>query len=227
MKVLLFKENFNNRISLLDYLESAGLIVDCIYSVSSALSLIDSGYGFDVIIICSDVEINKSILFINKLRREIISGVPILFLSSNNDLSRKITVFNLGVDDFLSEPFVFEEIRLRLNALAVRGERRDLAEISYEGLTLNIKNDTLAISGDIIKLTKTHARIIKILLVKSPNVVSRDELLDYVWGDNPTESDALRSHIYALRKTLNLNYVSLKLCTIKGLGYQLIKYEKK
>ncbi len=221
-KILLLQESVNHDRCMVEYLESENFIVDCVYSVASGLRLIDSGSVFSAIIIHHDMNINNSSFFINKLRREIISGIPVLFLSLANDIDRKVSAFKLGVDDFLAYPCDFREIVIRLNALSVRGDRRDLTEISSGGLILNLSNDTLNNGESVIQLSKIHARIIKLLLIKSPNVVSRDELIEYVWGDCPTESDALRSHIYALRKTIGWEYASMKLFTVKRLGYQII-----
>lgn len=75
--------------------------------------------------------------------------------------------------------------------------------------------------GKHIKLSRIQTKILKLLLKRAPSAVSRTEVIENVWGDEPPGSDALRSHIYGLRTALDKGFDDSRLETIHGQGYRL------
>ncbi len=114
-----------------------------------------------------------------------------------------------------------QELSLRLHALANRGPRQDIGVLKFADITLDVKTEQVERQGQQIKLSRIQTRILKLLMKRAPAIVSRVEVIESVWGDEPPGSDALRSHIYGLRTALDKGFSESRLETIHGQGYRL------
>ena len=119
------------------------------------------------------------------------------------------------------KPFAMQELSLRVRALANRGPRQDIGTLEFADISLNASTDEVSRMGKHIKLSRIQTQILKLLLKRAPSVVSRTEVTEKVWGDEPPSSDALRSHIYGLRTAIDRGFDNSRLETIHGQGYRL------
>lgn len=220
MKILLVDDNHNVAETIADYLELEGIIIDCAYHGEAALRLIETNH-YDVIVM--DIMMPKldGISTVKKLREDYLCGTPILFLTAKQGLDDKIAAFTAGGDDYLLKPFAMQELSLRLHALANRGPRQDIGVLKFADITLDVKTEQVERQGQLIKLSRIQTRILKLLMKRAPAIVSRVEVIESVWGDEPPGSDALRSHIYGLRTALDKGFSESRLETIHGQGYRL------
>ncbi|EDP60673.1 response regulator transcription factor [Vibrio sp. AND4] len=220
MKVLIVDDNHNISETIADYLELEGMTIDCAYHGEAALNLIQENH-YDVIIM--DIMMPKldGISTVETLRQELLCGTPILILSAKDTLDDKVAAFNAGGDDFLMKPFAMQELSLRVRALANRGPRQDIGTLEFADISLNASTDEVSRMGKHIKLSRIQTQILKLLLKRAPSVVSRTEVTEKVWGDEPPSSDALRSHIYGLRTAIDKGFDNSRLETIHGQGYRL------
>ncbi len=220
MKILLVDDNHNVAETIADYLELEGIIIDCAYHGEAALRLIETNH-YDVIVM--DIMMPKldGISTVKKLREDYLCGTPILFLTAKQGLDDKIAAFTAGGDDYLLKPFAMQELSLRLHALANRGPRQDIGVLKFADITLDVKTEQVEREGQQIKLSRIQTRILKLLMKRAPAIVSRVEVIESVWGDEPPGSDALRSHIYGLRTALDKGFSESRLETIHGQGYRL------
>ncbi|MGL0821100.1 response regulator transcription factor [Vibrio vulnificus] len=220
MKILLVDDNHNVAETIADYLELEGIIIDCAYHGEAALRLIETNH-YDVIVM--DIMMPKldGISTVKKLREDYLCGTPILFLTAKQGLDDKIAAFTAGGDDYLLKPFAMQELSLRLHALANRGPRQDIGVLKFADITLDVKTEQVERQGQQIKLSRIQTRILKLLMKRAPAIVSRVEVIESVWGDEPPGSDALRSHIYGLRTALDKGFSESRLETIHGQGYRL------
>ncbi|ALM71503.1 TPA: response regulator [Vibrio vulnificus] len=220
MKILLVDDNHNVAETIADYLELEGITIDCAYHGEAALRLIETNH-YDVIVM--DIMMPKldGISTVKKLREDYLCGTPILFLTAKQGLDDKIAAFTAGGDDYLLKPFAMQELSLRLHALANRGPRQDIGVLKFSDITLDVKTEQVERQGQQIKLSRIQTRILKLLMKRAPAIVSRVEVIESVWGDEPPGSDALRSHIYGLRTALDKGFSESRLETIHGQGYRL------
>ena len=122
----------------------------------------------------------------------------------------------------LGKPFDLEELTARLNALIRRGPIKSGATTLVVG-DLVLCNDTQIVTrqGKELMLTPIGKKILAVLMSESPNVVSRKQLEKAIWGDMPPDSDALRSHLYNLRKVIDKPFDSPLVHTVQSAGFRL------
>jgi DNA-binding response OmpR family regulator len=178
---------------------------------------------FDVIILDVVLPGMDGLDFCNKLRKESDKSTPVLMLTARDTLEEKLAGFNAGADDYLVKPFALEELAARLEALARRRPGiLDKNQLQVADLVLDKGRMVVTRSGKQIILNKVCFKILTLLMQASPNVVSRRDLEFALWGDMPPGSDALRSHIYALRKAVDKPFDLPLLETVHGMGYRLV-----
>ena len=148
-------------------------------------------------------------------------NVPVLMLTARDAFEDKARGFNEGADDYLTKPFDLRELALRCEALARRGQLRVDQEMRVGPLTLLSREKRALHDGAPLALTLVGFRILSMLCGAYPQAVSRSALMHELWGANPPDSDALKSHIYALRKQLELAGAGNMITTIPQLGYRL------
>ena len=113
------------------------------------------------------------------------SGVPILFLTALGGEKDVLRGYALGADDYVTKPFSPAELTARIDALYRRtggGDPVDTGEISQPPFLLNTRNRTLEKNGQRVKLTQVEYSIIKLFMDNPGKALSREEILDMVWG---------------------------------------------
>ncbi|SEN65326.1 DNA-binding response regulator, OmpR family, contains REC and winged-helix (wHTH) domain [Duganella sp. CF517] len=148
-------------------------------------------------------------------------NVPVLMLTARDAFEDKARGFNGGADDYLTKPFDLRELALRCEALARRGQLHVGQALRVGPLTLLTRERRALHNGTPVPLTQAGFKILSALCAAQPHAVSRSALTHALWGTNPPDSDALKSHIYALRKQLQLAGAPDMIVTIPQLGYRL------
>ncbi|WP_020652385.1 response regulator transcription factor [Massilia niastensis] len=148
-------------------------------------------------------------------------NVPVLMLTARDAFEDKARGFRGGADDYLTKPFDLREVALRCEALARRGQLHVSQELRIGPLTLLPREKRALYDGVPVPLTQAGFRILFMLCDACPHAVARSALVHALWGANPPDSDALKSHIYALRKQLELASGQKMIATIPHLGYRL------
>jgi DNA-binding response OmpR family regulator len=146
----------------------------------------------------------------------------VLMLTARDTLEDKITGLDAGADDYLVKPFEVRELEARLRSM-VRRQRGAVARETYAigDLTLDLATLQVRRGGQGITLTPIGLRLLAALARASPRVVSRRDLEREVWGEVPPDSDALRSHLYNLRKAIDRPFDRPLLHTVAAAGYRL------
>ena len=142
-------------------------------------------------------------------------------LTARDHESDVLAGFEAGADDYVRKPFSLRELSARLSVIARRG-RTSGGSLAVADLVLDV--DTLAVSRGGIKcsLTPSGLRILELLMRTSPGVVSREQLVELLWGEAPPASDAaLRAHIHLLRQAVDPPDMPRLLHTMHGVGYRL------
>ncbi|MFC0253541.1 response regulator transcription factor [Massilia consociata] len=145
--------------------------------------------------------------------------VPVLMLTARDALQDKLAGFECGADDYLVKPFAMEELLARCQALV----RRNGDEVLRIGsLCIDRRSRTAERAGQALRLQPTGYLILLALAEAHPRVLTRSELTRKVWGDEPPDSDALRTHLYQLRLALDKPFATPMLVTVHGVGQRLV-----
>ena len=150
------------------------------------------------------------------------SSVPIIFLTALNQENDEVKGFELECDDYITKPFSFNLLIKRVEAVLRRSnttaESNDY--LSFGKLRLDLNTYTVNVDGNTVELTLKEFNILKSLIEKYPQVITRESLLDSIWGyDYYGDTRIVDAHIKNLRKKISLPYIK----TVKGIGYTLEK----
>lgn len=205
-------------------LENEGYIVDVAHSGEEALELITDIHRLVIL----DVMMGgiSGFKVAEKLRKSE-NFVPIIFLTAKNTENDMLTGFSLGGDDYIAKPFSVKEVLVRVKALL---KRVSLTKITpdepvetnwnYKGLNIDLTGNRVTIQGSEVALTKKEFEILSLLARTSPNLLTREEILNNVWGVNEFVLDrTVDVHITRLRKKLG-DYGSM-IVNRSGFGYYL------
>ncbi len=149
------------------------------------------------------------------------SEVPIVFISSKNDEAIQIKGYDCGCDDFIVKPFSFNVLTKKIEAILKRTSKIiDSDTLEFEDMVLGLRTYSVTISGESVELTLKEFYILKMLIEKYPQVITRENLLDNIWGyDFYGDTRIIDAHIKNIRKKIKLPYIK----TVKGIGYTLDK----
>ncbi|HBK30429.1 response regulator transcription factor [Limibacterium fermenti] len=201
-------------------LENDGYIVDVANSAEEALDKLTDVHSLIIL----DVMMGgmSGFKMAEKLRK---SGntIPIIFLTAKNTENDMLTGFSLGGDDYIPKPFSVKEVLARAKALLVRASLVNKpmeTKWVYRDLVIDATSNRVLITDKEVSLTKKEFEILSLLAQASPNVLTRNEILSSVWGDNEFVLDrTVDVHITRLRKKLG-EYASI-IVNRSGFGYYL------
>jgi DNA-binding response OmpR family regulator len=222
LRALVIEDNYDLAANLVDFLEAKGHAVD-----AAADGITGLHYGivndYDVIILDLILPGLDGLTLCRKLREEAGKVTPVLMLTARDQLEDKIAGLDAGADDYVVKPFALREVEARLRALARRGrdQQAHASVLTVADLVFDTGTMRLTRAGRRIDLSPIPLRILEILMRASPRLVRREELERGVWGYEPPDSDALRSHIHLLRAAIDRDADTPLLHTQRGVGYRL------
>ncbi len=152
---------------------------------------------------------------------------PVVALTRRGDLRTKLAAFERGVDDILTVPFSPEELVARVLALMRRTYRDALAFaplLRVGELEIDILNRSVRIAGHELRLTPLEQSLLYLLAANAGRVMSRDEILDNLWGvDFVADSNLVDQHIRQLRARLQNDWRKPRfIATVPGKGYRFL-----
>jgi DNA-binding response OmpR family regulator len=155
------------------------------------------------------------------------SATPVLGLTRRGDLPTKLKAFDLGVDDILTVPFSPEELLARSIVLTRRAsgiDRPIVPTIALGEMEINILKREVRAGTSVVHLSSIEQSLLYLLASRSGRVVTRDEIMDGVWGpDFVAESNVVDRHIRSLRIKLQNDYRHPRfIATVPGQGYRFI-----
>ncbi|QVL44583.1 MAG: response regulator transcription factor [Alcanivorax sp.] len=221
MSVLLVEDHRQLAQTVVEFLEQEGALVDYASDTTLARTLVQE-HHYDILVLDVMLPGEDGYSFCQYLRKELALDTPVIFMTARDQLDDKLEGFARGGDDYIVKPFALPELVARVQAL-VRRERREVAPnlLTVADLQLDPARQEVRREGQILKLSPTAFRILRILMRESPKVVSREQLEHELWGDLVPDSDALRSHLYNLRKAVDKPFEHALLETLPGVGFSI------
>ncbi len=226
MKILLVEDDYDVARNVCEYLEAAKHQVEV---APDGLIGLDCATRerYDCIILDINLPRLTGIQLCERIRSLGFGRVPILMLTAMGALSYKEEAFNAGADDYLVKPFALKELELRLAALMRRSAESKAGKLLKVGdLVYDIMTQDIRRGEHVINLAATSRTILELLMRNSHRVVSKQEIEQAVWGDEPQSGDLVRIHIHTLREAIDKPFPHPLLHTVRGTGYRLSADDK-
>jgi DNA-binding response OmpR family regulator len=222
MDVLVVEDDTRMAKLLRQGLEEEGFTVTLSHHGKEALAIAQAG-PFDAIVL--DVMLPGMDGFaVARRLRESRNRTPILMLTARDDEQDVVTGLNLGADDYLTKPFSFEVLLARIRAVARRGPIAQSVFLEAGDLRVDETTREVRRGARQIVLTRTEYSLLVLLLRNSGRVVTRESIIEKVWGyDTEIESNTLDAFMRLLRSKLEVHGEAKLLQTVRGVGYRLRK----
>jgi DNA-binding response OmpR family regulator len=151
---------------------------------------------------------------------------PILMLTARDSVPDIVRGLDVGADDYLTKPFSFEVLAARLRVIARRAASESGSTFQIADLTLDTQKHEVHRDRRPITLTRTEFMLLEYLMRRAGRVVSRDDLIEAVWGiDRDVESNTLDVFIFQLRSKLEASGAGRLIQTVRGFGYTVRERE--
>jgi len=151
---------------------------------------------------------------------------PVLMLTARDSTGDVVAGLDAGADDYLTKPFSFEELFARVRAVSRRGPVARPVRLQVAGVTLDQSTHEVTRGGREIPLTRTEFAILELLMRHAGRVVSRDTLIEGVWGVGADiENNTLDAFIRLLRMKIETTGKPSPIQTVRGVGY-MVKQEE-
>jgi DNA-binding response OmpR family regulator len=222
MKILIVEDNRDILQNIADYLSHHGYTTDCAEDGLTGLHLAAT-QEFDLIILDIMLPGIDGVTLCKRLRDDAKNQIPIIMLTAKDQVKDKLVGFEAGADDYLVKPFDLSELKARIDAVfkrsqkTIAGNKLHVGDLSFNTTTLKVDR-----AGTPINIGPIGLKVLECLMRASPEVVKKNTLEELIWGDEPCESDALRTHIHALRQSIDKPFKKESLITITRIGYRLI-----
>jgi two-component system response regulator MprA len=154
-----------------------------------------------------------------RLRRG--TNVPIIMLTARDAVPDRIAGLNSGADDYLIKPFDFDELVARIRALLRRTQAQTEEVFMFADLRLDTGTREAYRGERRVELTTREYELLQFFLRHPRQVLTRDQILTYIWGNAEVDSNAIEVHIGRLREKLEAGGEARLIQTIRGAGYAL------
>ena len=152
-----------------------------------------------------------------------ISDVPIIMLTARDDVKDKVEGLNFGANDYVTKPFSTEELLARIRGILRRrneGTRPEENRMIVGNVLLYPDRYEVRVNGDLIELTHKEFELLQYLVENKPNVLTRDQILQRVWGyDFMGDTNVVDVYISYLRSKIDNKYNEKHIHTVRGVGY--------
>ena len=201
-----------------------------IYLTGEGFEVIKAYDGYEALEYLEDHEVNLMIVDVmmpgldgirTTLKVRETSSIPIIILSAKSEDTDKILGLNIGADDYITKPFAIEELLARIRAaLRKRTAAPEETLLTAGPLTMNVDKHQVTMKDQPVELTKKEFDLLRHLLENKGHVLSRETLLDSVWGfDFVGETNSVDVYIRFLRSKLDEAFGFKLIHTVRGVGY--------
>ncbi|MDR1550784.1 MAG: response regulator transcription factor [Hungatella sp.] len=220
MKVLIVEDEVRLADALGQIMKEQHYQADIVYNGTDGLSCGLSG-EYDVIVLDVMLPGQNGFQVVKKLREARIQ-TPVLMLTARDDIQDKVTGLDRGADDYMTKPFISEELLARIRALSRRQGEVIVEEMKFGDLTLSLSANDLCCGSKSIHLGYKEFEVLKILMGNSGRIVSKEALISRVWGsDSDAEDNNVEAYISFLRKKLHFVGSKVEISTLRKVGYRL------
>lgn len=221
MRILLVEDDQKLNQATAYRLRADGFAVDCCYDGEEAVYYADQKIH-DCILLDRMLPLLDGLGVLKHIRSRG-NPVPVILLTALGALSDRVTGLDAGADDYLVKPFAYEELAARIRCVTRRPTQTQPADALHFGdVSFFPEENRLQGAGGALSLSRKEAALLEALLRSQGNTLSREILLQKVWGpDSEVESGNLDNYILFLRRRFQTVGSSLKIANVWGVGYRL------
>ena len=176
----------------------------------------------DLILLDINLPIFDGFYICREIRKN--SNVPIIIVTSRDSDIDELMSMNLGADDFITKPYNTQILLARINSVLKRVYSKEVQEsMVYKYLVLNLSNGTISYKDNTLNLTKNEIKILSYLIKNKGKIISRENLMEYLWNDDFfVDDNTLSVNITRLRKKIESIGLKNPIETRRGLGYIML-----
>lgn len=220
MRILIIEDEVRLAEALAQILRQQKYAADAVYTGEDGLAYALSGQ-YDLVILDVMLPGLNGYEVVQKMRLQK-NATPVLMLTAKDEISDKVAGLDCGADDYMTKPFVTEELLARVRALARRQGEVVLEQLSFGDLVLHLSTHELAGEKGSIHLGYKEFEVLKLLLSHPGMVVTKIMLIAKVWGmDSEVEDNNVEAYISFLRKKLSFLHSRVEIITLRKVGYRL------
>lgn len=195
-------------------------------TISDSIRMTENGRNnFDLILLDVSLPDGNGMKILPKLKEAMLPRtIPIIILSSDNDILTKVAAFGIGADDYISKPPDPSELKARVSARLrwLQSESSEKSIVEYGDLTIDLEKMTVEIKGKrppTVDLTPFEFKILRLLLSRPGQVFSREQIIDRIWGIGKyVTARTVDAHVSHLRKKIIDSQIQIE--TILSVGYR-------
>lgn len=222
MKILLVEDHESLRKMVEEHLTQAGFVVDAISDGEDALEAVKR-VDYDGMILDLGLPSLDGMKVIERVRMDRSRSLPIVVMTARDDVGDRIRGLNSGADDYVVKPFDMLELEARLRAVLRRPGARSEEIINIENLVVDIGKKDVRAGGNLVDLARRELALLEELIKSYPGVVAKDRLEDKLYTfDEVVTSNAIEAAVSRLRKKLEAAGASVRVSTVRGIGYRLL-----
>jgi len=221
MKILLVEDEVRLSEALVHTLKKNNYIVDVAFDGITGQQMAETNM-YNVIILDRMLPKKDGLDVLRDLRKQGVT-TPVLILTAKDSVKNRVEGLDSGADDYLTKPFSKSELLARIRALGRRQSEIFVnEEINIGNMSFNCMKGEIKVNGQTIKLTSKESQILEILIKNKNIVVSKEQLLEKVWGfQTDIELNNIEVYLSYLRKKLSKLDCGIVIETIRARGYCL------
>lgn len=218
MRILVVEDQRKMAELLKKGLEEENHSVSVAFDGQTALDIVDS-FEFDAIVLDLMLPQVDGLEVARRLRRNR-NDTPILILTARDAIPDIVKGLDVGADDYLTKPFAFDELLARLRSVARRGLTPRPTCLRVADLTLDPAAHRVFRGSREIHLSPTEFRLLEFLMRRAGRVISRNAIIEAVWGfDHDVEDNTLDAFVRLLRSKVDRDFRQKLIHTVRGVGY--------
>ena len=220
MRILLVEDEKDLAMIVKQGLEEEGYVVDVAHDGEEGLYMAEN-YPVDAVILDIMLPLMDGLTVLSNMRKKGIAA-PVILLTARDALLDKIKGLDTGADDYLTKPFVFEELLARVRSLLRRKATVKEAVIRVADLEINTASHEVKRGGKSIALSAKEYALLEYLAYKKNTVVSRTDIVEHIYHeDTDMDSNVVDVYINYIRNKIDKDFKVKLIQTIRGAGYML------
>lgn len=221
MRILIVEDEVNLAEALLQILKKHHYSVDVVHDGQAGLDNALSGI-YDLLLLDIMLPVMDGISLLKTIRNKGIP-TPVIMLTAKGEIPDKIAGLDHGADDYVPKPFSTEELLARIRAaLRRKGDVVPEDGQRFGDIELNTANLKLTCKGKELKLILKESLLLELMITRKQAVTSKEQIIEKLWGfDSDAEHNNVEVYISFLRKKLAFLHSSVRISTIRGVGYVL------
>lgn len=221
MRILIVEDEVNLAEALVQILRKNNYSVDAVHDGKEGLDFALSGI-YDLLLLDIMLPGMDGIRILKELRAASVAA-PVIMLTAKGETDDKIAGLDYGADDYVAKPFSTGELLARIRAaLRRKGEVVPEDTLKFGDIELNTSTLKLSCRGKELKLILKESELLELLLTRKQAVTSKEQIIEKLWGfDSEAEHNNVEVYISFLRKKLTFLNASVRINTIRGVGYVL------